>query len=97
MTEHREAEKRSQSDYERFVEKAKVSAAIVTPIDSFDDAVAYVVELIGKRPLTRYSIDDEPVRTEGLSRIVAAPALGRGEYELLEKTCLQILALALLS
>lgn len=75
------------ADYERFVEKAKISAAIVSTIASFDDAVAYVVELIHNRPLNRYSIDDEPVRTEGLHKVVAAPALSQAEYDLLEKAC----------
>ncbi len=87
MTEQAGAEKHSQSDYERFVEKAELSAATVSTITSFNDGVDYVVELIGKRPLNRYSIDDRPVSTEGLSRVVAAPALSDDEYQELEKAC----------
>lgn len=87
MTEHREAEKTVSSDYDRFVEKARISAAFVTPIKSFDDAVAYVVDLMGQRPLNRYAINDEPVDTEGVSRVVAAPALSQGEYDMLHRAC----------
>jgi L-lactate dehydrogenase complex protein LldG len=87
MTEPTDDEKRAVSDYERFVEKAKISAAIVSPIASFDDAVAYVVELISNRPLNRYAIDDEPVKTEGLNKVVAAPALSQSERDTLERAC----------
>ena len=87
MTERADAEQTTLSDYKRFVEKAKISAAIVSTIGSFSEAVDYVVELIGDRPLNRYTISDEPINTGDLNRTVAAPALSQAEYEILEKTC----------
>jgi len=87
MTEHAEEQKQTLSDYQRFVEKAKISAATVSNISSFSEAVDYVVELIANRPLNRYTIGDEPIRTGGLKRIVAAPALSEAEFGLLESTC----------
>ncbi len=87
MTEHAETAAEQPSDFEQFVEKAKVSAAIVSTISSFAEAVDYAMELVHNRPLTRYAISEEPVDTSGMRRVVAAPALSESEYALLAEKC----------
>ena len=87
MIEHREAAPQQLSDFDTFVEKAQVSAAIVSTISSFSEAVDYVVELVHNRPLTRYAISDKAVDMDGMRRVVAAPALSESEYLLLAETC----------
>jgi L-lactate dehydrogenase complex protein LldG len=87
MTELVEAAPQQPSDIERFVEKAQVSAAIVSTISSFHEAVDYAIELVHSRPLNRYAISDKPVETSGLRRVVAAPALSESEYLLLAQKC----------
>ncbi len=87
MTETIKAVREQPSDYDKFVEKAKISAAIVSTITSFEEAADYVVELIQNRPLIRYAISAEPVETEGLSRIVAAPLVAPEEYDVLADKC----------
>jgi L-lactate dehydrogenase complex protein LldG len=87
MTELVEAAPKQPSDFNRFVEKAQVSAAIVSTISSFSEAVDYVIELAQNRPLNRYAISDKPVETQGLRRVVAAPALAESEYLVLAEKC----------
>lgn len=87
MTEHVEAARKQPSDVDQFVDKAQVSAAIVTTISSFAEAVDYAIELIHNRPLTRYAISEEPVDTSGMRRVIAAPALSESEYMLLAEKC----------
>lgn len=87
MNEPAEVAENKAADYERFVEKAEISAAIVSTISSFAEAVDYAMELIHNRPLNRYAISDEPLDTAGLRRVVAAPALLESEYALLADIC----------
>ena len=87
MTETTETSQEQITDYQRFIEKAKISAAIVSEISSFDEAVTYAVELCKDRPLKRYAIDDTPVVTEGLNKVIGAPKLSETEFKLLGERC----------
>lgn len=87
MTETIETARKESCDHQRFVEKAEISAAIVSAISSFEEAVTYAVELCNDRPLKRYAINTTPVVTEGLSKVIAAPSLSESEYSLLEEKC----------
>ncbi len=87
MTETQEAIPKQSSDVDRFIEKAKVSAAIVSTITSFDEAVSYTVNLCLERPLNRYAISDEALDISGLRKVIAAPFLSESEYGLLQEKC----------
>ncbi|MGI9535956.1 MAG: LutC/YkgG family protein [Desulfocapsaceae bacterium] len=87
MTETQEAVPKHSSDFDRFVEKAEISAAVVSTITSFEQAVNYAVELCLKRPLNRYAISDEAVDISGLRKVIAAPFLSESEYGLLKERC----------
>lgn len=87
MTETLEAIPKQSSDFDRFIEKAKSSAAIVSTITSFDEAVSYTVNLCLDRPLNRYAISDEAVDISGLSKVIAAPLLSEPDYGLLKEKC----------
>ena len=85
MTEIQEAIPKQYSDIDRFVEKAKLSAATVSTITSFDEAVSYAVTLCLDRPLNRYAIGDAAVDISGLRKVIAAPFLSESEYVLLKE------------
>ncbi len=87
MTETQEAIPKQSSDIDRFVEKAKLSAATVSTITSFDEAVSYAVTLCLDRPLNRYAISDGAVDISGLRKVIAAPFLSESEYGLLKEKC----------
>ena len=87
MTETQEAVPKQSSDVDRFVEKAELSAAFVSTISSFEEAVSYAIELCLKRPLTRYAISDEAVDVSGVRKVIAAPFLHASEYGLLSQKC----------
>lgn len=85
MTDTKEQVVTTQSDYEKFVERADIAAAKVSTINSFEEAVKYAVDLCLERPLIRYEISDEPMSTDGERKVIAAPSLSGQEYELLTK------------
>ena len=87
MTYTTESVETHQHDYERFVDKAKVSAAIVSTIRTFAEAADYAVSLCRDKQLRRYAISEAAVETANLSKIVAAPCLSAGEFELLAGRC----------
>lgn len=87
MTETQEAIPKQSSDIDRFIEKAKLSAATVSTITSFDEAVSYAVTLCLDRPLNRYAISDGAVDISGLRKVIAAPFLSESEYGLLKEEC----------
>ena len=87
MTETQEAVQLQSSDYDRFVEKAELSAAVVSTITSFEEAVSYAIELCLDRPLNRYAISDKAVDLSGLCKVIAAPFLSESEYGLLRDRC----------
>jgi len=75
------------SDGERFSAKAEIAGAVVSTISSFDEAVAYAVDLCQKRDLNRYEIDDSGVNLDGVKKTIAAPLLHEDEYAHLVETC----------
>lgn len=77
------------SDCDRFVEKARVAAAVVSSVKSFEEAVDYAVELSLKSDLRRYSIDDSGVNLDGVNKTIAAPCLSETEFNLLGDRCAQ--------
>ena len=83
MTDTKEQVVTTQSDYEKFVERAGIAAAKVSTINSFEEAVKYAVDLCLERPLIRYEISDELMATDGERKVIAAPSLSDPEYELL--------------
>lgn len=86
MTEISEV-KEQQSDYDRFVEKAKVATATVSEVESFADAVAYAVKLCENREFNRLVIsDDESEKLSNDRKVIAAPALTEAEFKLLEES-----------
>lgn len=85
MTETKEPATIQATNYQKFIERAETAAAIVSTIGSFDEAVTYAIELCQDRPLNRYAISDEPVNSEGLRKIIAAPSLSEAEYGLLKE------------
>ena len=98
MTERVETMVESQSDLERFIERAEVAAAKITRVRSYEEAVAYTVDLCGKQGACRLQISgceenlSEPA--EDLcetkhEKIIAAPGLNSERYEILEEQCRQ--------
>ncbi len=87
MTTTVEAAVNRQSDYDRFIDKARVSAAIVSVVSSFAEAAEYAVNLCRNKELRRYAIGEGAVETANLSKIVAAPALSPAEFDLLAGSC----------
>lgn len=87
MTETQEAVPQQSSDFNRFVEKAEIAAAVVSTVGSFEEAVIYAVNLCLDRPLNRYAINDDEVDTSGVAKIIAAPALSPSEFGLLQEKC----------
>ncbi len=89
MTETVDAVEKQQSDYNRFIDKAKVSAAIVSEIKAFEEAADYAVKLCQDKAVNRYAISEEPVDTANLTKIIAAPALSSSEFDMLADKCEQ--------
>jgi len=87
MTQTQEAVPKQSSDFDRFIEKAEISAAVVSTIDSFEEAVSYAIELCLERPLNRYAVSDAAVDVSGLHKVIAAPFLPESEYGLLKERC----------
>jgi L-lactate dehydrogenase complex protein LldG len=78
-----EATDKPVSDVDRFVDKARAAAAIVSTIRSFEEAVDYAVDLGLKKELRRYAIDDSGVNLAGAVKTIAAPLLSGQEFDLL--------------
>ncbi|PID41126.1 MAG: lactate utilization protein [Proteobacteria bacterium] len=71
---------------QRFIDQARTAAAIVHEIESYEQAVAYTVDLCEKHELSRVSISEaDPY--EGAEKTVAAPSLTSEEYTLLVSRC----------
>ena len=83
MTDTKESATAQTANYERFIERAEVAAAKVSVISSFEEAASYAIDLCLQRPLNRYAISDEPVVTDGVRKVIAAPSLSSAEYDLL--------------
>lgn len=70
-----------------FVERARTAAAVVTEIKSYEEAVAYAVELCESRKLSRIAIDEDGVDPGSEKKTIAAPELASEEYKVLEEQC----------
>lgn len=94
MTENRDRQNGLSS---RFIEKAKAVAAFVSEVSTYDEALAYCLDLCGKRNASRINIsgcDGQPLssadRPGGATRqekIVAAPGLDTAQYAKLQDAC----------
>ncbi len=84
------------SDLDRFIEKARVSAAVVSDVGTFQEAINYTLNLCGSRGACRLKISgcDEQLSSDAeelcktkQEKIIAAPDLEPQEFALLEKQC----------
>ncbi|WP_027722327.1 lactate utilization protein [Maridesulfovibrio zosterae] len=81
---------------ELFIEKAKIAAAVVSEISSFDEAIKYTMDLCGKKEACKLLVSG---CEEGLSnkaealcatktgKTISAPALSKKEITALDKQC----------
>lgn len=86
-----EAVEKQPSDRARFIEKARASAAIVTTVADVEEAIAYTVDLCGKKRPCRSMLPGAP-DADGPGKnlpkkIIAAPELAPGAYRLLREQC----------
>jgi L-lactate dehydrogenase complex protein LldG len=81
---------------ERFMEKARAAAAVVTEINSLDEALAYTVDMCGTRGACRLKVSgceehlSEPAEQlceTKHDKIIAAPGLDEHTYGLLAARC----------
>lgn len=93
MTKTVEISPGKQSDVERFVEKARIAAAVVTEISSLQEAIDYTLNLCGSRGACRLKVagceehlspDAEDLCATKQEKIIAAPELEPAAYELLK-------------
>ncbi len=98
MTKSVEILESKQSDLDRFVEKARAAAAVVTDVGTFQEAVSYTLNLCGSRGACRLKVSgcEEPLspNAEDLcetkqGKIIAAPHLSSDQFELLESQCVE--------
>lgn len=94
MTKTVEVQAAKQSDVERFIEKARIAAAVVTEISSLQEAIDYTLNLCGSRGACRLKVsgceEDLSPGAEDLcdtkqAKIIAAPELEPASYDLLRK------------
>lgn len=85
-----------QTDLDRFIEKARVAAAIVTEVSNFEEALDYTIDLCGKQGACRLKVsgceehlseDAEQLCETKHGKIIAAPGLTDDEYTTLTKRC----------
>jgi L-lactate dehydrogenase complex protein LldG len=81
----------------RFIEKAKAVSAFISEVNSYQEAMAYCLDLCGRRGACRIKISgcDEQLSppAEGLcemkqEKIIAAPGLSGEQYASLQSQCL---------
>ena len=96
MTKPVEVAVSKQSDLDRFVEKARVAAAVVTDVGSFQEAIDYTLNLCGSRGACRLKVSGceealspnaEDLCETKQGKIIAAPQLSSAEFEMLERQC----------
>jgi len=83
-------------DIECFKEKARVAAAFVSDVATFQEAVDYTVDLCGRQGACRLRVSgcEEPLSADAeqlcetkQGKIIAAPGLSEDEYRVLAETC----------
>lgn len=93
MTENRD---RQNGLSTRFSEKAKAVSAFVSAVSTYDEALAYCLDLCARRDASRISISGGdkqlsnpagPLSSMSHEKIVAAPALDPGQYAKLQEGC----------
>lgn len=86
----------TQTDLERFIERARIAAAIVTELENFSQAIDYAVDLCGTQDACRLTVSgcEEKLSPNGdklckskQGKIIAAPELSEKEYEALTLKC----------
>lgn len=96
MTKSVEVAVSKQSDLDRFVKMARVAAAVVTDVGTFQEAINYTLNLCGSRGACRLKVSgcEEQLspNAEGLcetkqGKIIAAPHLSSAEFESLARQC----------
>jgi L-lactate dehydrogenase complex protein LldG len=94
MTKTVEVHPGQQSDIDRFIEKARLAAAVVTEVSSMQDAIDYTLDLCGSRGACRLKVsgceehlspDAEQLCETKQEKIIAAPELDPVVFELLEQ------------
>jgi L-lactate dehydrogenase complex protein LldG len=85
-----------QSDLDRFIEKARVAAAVVTDVGTFQEAIDYTLNLCGSRGACRLKVSGceeqlspgaEELCQAKQEKIIAAPELTPAEFEMLAGGC----------
>ena len=85
-----------QTDIECFKARARIAAAHVTDVSTFQEAVDYAVDLCGRQGACRLKVSgcEEPLSVDAgqlcqtqQGNIIAAPELPEDEYQLLAETC----------
>jgi L-lactate dehydrogenase complex protein LldG len=85
-----------ETDLYRFVKNARVAAAFVTEVSNFEEAVDYAVDLCGRQGACRLKVsgceehlseDAEQLCDIKQGKIIAAPGLSEGEYQVLSDSC----------
>ncbi|MBT8362281.1 MAG: lactate utilization protein [Desulfobacterales bacterium] len=92
MTQAIKIDEKQQTTTELFITKAKAAAAFVTEVSTYEEAVNYTIDLCGKQGACRLKVsgceehlspDAEGLCETKQEKIIAAPELDKGDYQIL--------------